>query len=131
MGTTPKTKKVVAASNAGKYANRIQKTDQDRKEESLGYEIAQAENNLDQGILAIKGQLISEESGLNSARNAVTVAKNGLEKAKDAVPFDVQHILNARARVLQAESDLETKMEEYEQLVDAKRFLEELKIELF
>jgi hypothetical protein len=131
MGTSPKTKKVVASLDAGKYANRIQKTDQDRKEESLGYEIAQAENNLDQGILAVKGQLIAEESNLNKSRNAVTVAQNALEKAKDAVPFDVQRILNARAAVLQAEANLETQEEEYQQLVDAKAFLEELKVELF
>ena len=131
MGTAPKTKKVVASKDAGKYANRIQKTDQDRKEESLGYEIAQAENNLDQGILAVKGQLIAEESSLNKSRNAVTVAQNALEKAKDSVPFDVQRILNARATVLQAEANLETQEEEYQQLVDAKKFLEDLKVELF
>ena len=130
MGTTLKTKKAVASKDAGKYANRIQKTDQDRKEESLGYEIAQAENNLDQGILAVKGQLIAEESNLNKSRNAVTVAQNALEKAKDSVPF-VQRILNARAAVLQAESNLETQEEEYQQLVDAKKFLEDLKVELF
>lgn len=119
------------ALEAGKYANRIQKTDQDRKTESLNYEIAQAENNLAQGILAVKGQLIAEESGLNASRNAVTVAKNELEKAKDAVPFDVQKILYARGKVIQSELNLETKEEEYQQLVDAKKFLEELKEELF
>ena len=119
------------AKQSAKYADNINKSQEQINKDTLETSVAEAQNNLEMGILDVKGQLISAESTLKRAKSGIAIAEKNLETAKYARPFNVNDILAARKAVLEAEVMTEQAQETYNQYKSAMDFLVELNKELF
>lgn len=119
------------AKQSAKYADNINKSQEQINKDALETSVAEAQNNLEMGILDVKGQLISAESTLKRAKSGIAIAEKNLETAKYARPFNVNDILAARRAVLEAEAMTEQAQETYNQYKSAMDFLVELNKELF
>ena len=114
-----------------KYKELITKSEEAEQVELVELEVSQAQNTLEQGILSVKSKLIGAESEAKTAKNAVVTATRKLEAAKATKPFNVQSILNARTAVTQAELDVTTANETYNEIKETFDYLTALSVELF
>lgn len=114
------------------YKTLITKTSTEVEAELVDLQVEQAANSFEQGLLSIKSQMISAESEVKKAKNTVSFAQKGFETAKSSKPeLLVQNLVNARTSVKQAELDLESKQEVYNELKSLFDDLSAIKIELF
>lgn len=125
------TKKTTTTATSKKYIDLISKTTQDVEKELLQLSVEQAENVLEQGILSVKSQLLSEQGKVKSAEISVTNEERHLSNAKQTQPFDVQFVLNARHKVLVAKQSVESAKSSLKQVQESFDFLVALKEELF
>lgn len=125
------TKKTTTTATSKKYIDLISKTTQDVEKELLQLSVEQAENVLEQGILSVKSQLLSEQGRVKSAEISVTNEERHLSNAKQTQPFDVQFVLNARHKVLVAKQSVESAKSSLKQVQESFDFLVALKEELF
>lgn len=114
-----------------KYAERINKSQDEIQEDLVETSIAEAKNQLELGTLEVKGQLIKAEAEMKQIKTAIATAQRDLENAKGAMPFKVNEILSCRTKIKKAEIELETKTENYNQIEEAFDYLTDLNAELF
>ena len=125
---TVKTPKAATTS----YKSLISKTSADLASEQLDLNVEVAKNKFEQGILSVKGQLITKQSKVKEKESIVKDKERSLEKAKSSDPDSlVQNIINAVTSAKQAKLDLETVKEEYNDLKELYDYLEITKKELF
>jgi chromosome segregation ATPase len=119
------------AKGSAKYADNINKSQEQINIDALETNIAEAKNNLEMGILDVKGQLITAESQVKRVKSAIASAEKKMDAVKYAVPFNVNNILAARKEVLEARASLEEAQEKYDQINSAMNFLVDMNKELF
>lgn len=120
-----------AAAKSAKYRDLLTRTKEEVQQELLDITVEQAENDLAQGILSIKGQALKAEAEYKKSLSDVASAQRRLDEAKSSNPFSVQAILDARGNVESYQLSSESLKAEYERLLDAQKYLESLREELF
>lgn len=114
------------------YRELITKSDSQVQSEQIDLTVEQAALNFDQGLLALKGKMITADSEVKQAQGYLNKAVADLQKAKGTQSGNiVQELINARTNVLQAEANLTAKQEEAQIITDMFTFISNLKSELF
>jgi len=113
------------------YKQLLTRTDAEIETDQLELSIEIAKNTLSMGKSSVHGQMLTADSEVKKAQAKVAEAQRNLLTAKGANPFSVQGILNARTALKQAELEVETKKENYNELKEAFDYLETLAVELF
>lgn len=119
------------ASAGAKYIDLITKSEDTKSAELVALEVKKAENVLEQGILSIQAKLLKEQGEVKQAEINLENARQALTKVCGAMPFSVQSVLDNRARVMQAENELEFAIEKQAEVKAAHDYLVNLKAELF
>ena len=98
-----------------------------------GYGTAEQANlNFQQGILSLKGQLLTSEGEVKKAEAALNTANLAIENAKASKPGNiVQSLVNAKTAAKQAEVNLQAAQASYSELEEVFNFLVETQKELF
>ena len=124
MAKTPKT--------AQTYKQLISQTNEEVAAEQLDYKVEQAANQFEQGVLSVKGKMITASSKLKESESKVKTAEKALQNAKKSEPaWLVQNLINAKVAVKQANLDLQSAQEAYNDLKELYEFLETTKKVLF
>jgi len=114
------------------YRELITKSDSQIQIEQIDLAVEQTALNFDQGLLALKGKMITADSEVKQAQGNLNKAVANLQKAKGTQSGNiVQELINARTNVLQAEANLTAKQEEAQVITDMFNFISDLKAELF
>lgn len=114
------------------YRELITKSDSQVQSEQIDLTVEQTALNFDQGLLALKGKMITADSEVKQAQGNLNKAVADLQKAKGTQSGNiVQELINARTNVLQAEANLTAKQEEAQTITDMFTFISNLKSELF
>jgi hypothetical protein len=114
------------------YKALISKTESEVAVEQLDLRVEQAELNFQQGLLSMKGKMISAEGEVKKQEANVKSAIKSLENAKSSSPERiVQAVVDAKTAVKQAEVNLISAQEAYNELKEMYEFLETTKSELF
>lgn len=114
------------------YKELLTQDDKQVAAEQLEYKVEQAANMYEQGLLNIKGQMITSSSKVKEAESKVKAAEKALHGARKSEPSClVQNLINANVAVKQANVDLTSAQEAYNELKELYEFLETTKKELF
>lgn len=131
MGKTTDNQAATARVANATYRELISKDKEEKQSDQRESDIEISKNNLEMGILGVKAQAINAQKELKQSQSAVAAAEATLLASYAGVPLRVQSILDYRTRVLQAQENLAAKQEEYQSVIDAETFLNELKKTLF
>jgi len=110
----------------------ISKTEVEIQAEQLDLKVEQAELNFSQGILSLKSKMIYAEGDVKKHQANVKTAETHLENSKSSNPEKlVQNLVDAKVAVKQAQLNLQSSQESYNELKEIYDFLEKTKEELF
>lgn len=105
------------------YKQLISRSQQEIDAEMIDFTVDSARNEMQQGILSVKSQVLSAEKQLKGYKSAVAKAEIALQTARSKNPFSVQSLLDARRSLLQANESVEEQQRVVNQYKEALDFL--------